>query len=563
MHKILKFRATSGFGKWKKYFPEEAVAHPAKINLHLLEYLIQTYTEEGETILDPMTGTGSTVVLSVLNNRNAIGVDLEEKFTGWAIQAVNNVEREQTLTPKGKGIVICGDARKLSGVLKEREEEISSVLFSPPYASSFKSNPQKREKRIERLREVDEAGVESGAKWGLCSDEALERLADRQDLGYGDGEGNIGNLPFVDGVIFSPPYANQEVGKGVRENRWDKIKDKEGFKGRKEWREGTASHYSNNPADIGNLPFLVDCIVSSPPFAETISKNAGGATPYERIGVSSKTAREYSGDDGNIGNLPFGVATLPFIAAILFSAPYFSTKAFQDFDFMLNCAGDASNRIEDGIIKGHGFTPEARRRAFEKQKQGEIEEKENIGNIKDFGVDAVLTSPPYEESLGAKHHSPRADILAAEKSNPSTYTQIDESVSRLREHGRSDDKAGGAYGKSLGHPYSSSEGNIGNQKKESYLEAMKTVYAECHKILKPQGLMILILKNFIRDKKVVPLTDYTVKICESVGFALKERLLFKLPTQSFWRRLYSQKYPEVDTADLRYEHILIFEKHNE
>lgn len=90
--KILKFKATSGFGKWKRYFPESAVSHPAKINLNLLEYLILNYTKEGDTVLDCMCGTGSTVVLSMLKNRNAIGVDLEERFTNWAKQAIKNVE---------------------------------------------------------------------------------------------------------------------------------------------------------------------------------------------------------------------------------------------------------------------------------------------------------------------------------------------------------------------------------------------------------------------------------------------------------------------------------------
>lgn len=198
VHKILKFRTTSGFGKRKKYFPEEAVAHPAKINLHLLEYLIQTYTEEGENILDPMTGTGSTVVLSMLNNRNAIGVDLEEKFTGWAIQAAKNVEREQTLTLKGKGMVICGDARKLSEVLKGHEGEISSVLFSPPYAKSI--TPSNGDKETGKAKEL---GLGRKGGWGTMG--GVENVK----KGYSNNKENIGNLPFVDSVLLSPPLCSK------------------------------------------------------------------------------------------------------------------------------------------------------------------------------------------------------------------------------------------------------------------------------------------------------------------------------------------------------------------
>jgi DNA modification methylase len=102
--------------------------------------------------------------------------------------------------------------------------------------------------------------------------------------------------------------------------------------------------------------------------------------------------------------------------------------------------------------------------------------------------------------------------------------------------------------------------NIGNLKKQTYLEAMFQVYAESFKVLKPNGKMILIVKNFIRKKKVIPLTEHTIAICEKAGFKLIDRLKFKLPTRSFWRTLYSKKYPEVDTTDLNYEHILVFEK---
>lgn len=99
--------------------------------------------------------------------------------------------------------------------------------------------------------------------------------------------------------------------------------------------------------------------------------------------------------------------------------------------------------------------------------------------------------------------------------------------------------------------------------KETYLQAMFKVYSECWKILKHDGLMILILKNFIRDKKLVPLTEHTIKLCESVGFTLKERLLFKLPTTSFWRTLGKKKWEEEGREypdDLSYEHVLVFVK---
>jgi hypothetical protein len=44
---ILKFHATPGFGKWKRFFPDEAVEHPARVNLNLLKHLIIEYTKKG------------------------------------------------------------------------------------------------------------------------------------------------------------------------------------------------------------------------------------------------------------------------------------------------------------------------------------------------------------------------------------------------------------------------------------------------------------------------------------------------------------------------------------
>ena len=48
--KELNFVSTPGFGIYKKFFPKEAVAHPAKMNCLLLEYLIENYTEGGKEI---------------------------------------------------------------------------------------------------------------------------------------------------------------------------------------------------------------------------------------------------------------------------------------------------------------------------------------------------------------------------------------------------------------------------------------------------------------------------------------------------------------------------------
>lgn len=54
--------------------------HPTQKPVALLEYLIKTYTNEGETVLDFTMGSGSTGVACVNTNRNFIGIELDDKY---------------------------------------------------------------------------------------------------------------------------------------------------------------------------------------------------------------------------------------------------------------------------------------------------------------------------------------------------------------------------------------------------------------------------------------------------------------------------------------------------
>ena len=54
--------------------------HPTQKPVALLEYLIKTYTNEEETVLDNAMGSGSTGVACVNTNRNFIGMELDEKY---------------------------------------------------------------------------------------------------------------------------------------------------------------------------------------------------------------------------------------------------------------------------------------------------------------------------------------------------------------------------------------------------------------------------------------------------------------------------------------------------
>ena len=107
-----------------------------------------------------------------------------------------------------------------------------------------------------------------------------------------------------------------------------------------------------------------------------------------------------------------------------------------------------------------------------------------------------------------------------------------------------------------GEDYVKSEGNIGNFRGDTYLSAMAQIYFQCHRALKIGGLLILVTKNFIRNKKEVRLDEDTIRLCQQAGFEFIERHYRKLPAQSFWRVIYQQKYPDAPVLDK--EDVLVF-----
>ena len=69
---------------------EGEVVHATQKPLALLEYLIKTYTNENDLVLDSTMGSGSTCVACVNTNRNYIGIELEEDYYNIAKNRVEN-----------------------------------------------------------------------------------------------------------------------------------------------------------------------------------------------------------------------------------------------------------------------------------------------------------------------------------------------------------------------------------------------------------------------------------------------------------------------------------------
>lgn len=72
--------------------PNKNNFHPTQKPVDLLEYLIKTYTNEGETVLDNCMGSGSTGVACVNTGRKFIGMELDDGYFEIAKKRIADAE---------------------------------------------------------------------------------------------------------------------------------------------------------------------------------------------------------------------------------------------------------------------------------------------------------------------------------------------------------------------------------------------------------------------------------------------------------------------------------------
>ena len=70
-------------------FNTEVGLHPTQKPVALFEYIIKTYTNEGETVLDNCIGSGTTAIACKRTNRNFIGIEMEQKYYDLANKRLN------------------------------------------------------------------------------------------------------------------------------------------------------------------------------------------------------------------------------------------------------------------------------------------------------------------------------------------------------------------------------------------------------------------------------------------------------------------------------------------
>lgn len=168
----------------RRYFVEATFAHPAKLHLGLLEWVLERYTKPGETVADPMAGVGS-ILLAATMQRNVIAREIEEKWLATMHENAARVLRSCLFT--GSIDIKQGDAREPWGYRADH------VIFSPPYGCDVAKGVQAKGILSPKTRKLIAEGRLTG-DWVRLATHTGSGQAASYLFNYGTHEAQIGHV---------------------------------------------------------------------------------------------------------------------------------------------------------------------------------------------------------------------------------------------------------------------------------------------------------------------------------------------------------------------------------
>lgn len=152
------------------------LVHPAKFPETMAQEFIEFFTKQGETVLDPMAGTGSTLIAALRSGRNSYGIELNPKYAEIAKQIIE--QERASLGDSGSGLqsqIIHGDAAQ---IVNYELPMIDYVLTSPPYWDMLRAKGAETQKKRRAAEELDVHYSDDPNDMGNIADyeEFLEKL---------------------------------------------------------------------------------------------------------------------------------------------------------------------------------------------------------------------------------------------------------------------------------------------------------------------------------------------------------------------------------------------------
>ena len=149
-------------GVWEFYYEKRDIRdkniHPATFPISLARQVMELFTHEGELVLDPFVGSGTTLVAAQDSNRNAVGFDLQEKY----IRLSGERLATQRIVGDSKQIAVQDDARNIPDYLPH--STVGLIFTSPPYANLLnreRKNKSRRKRDNGQLGKVEQYSQDS------------------------------------------------------------------------------------------------------------------------------------------------------------------------------------------------------------------------------------------------------------------------------------------------------------------------------------------------------------------------------------------------------------------
>ncbi|MFZ1288810.1 MAG: DNA methyltransferase [Melioribacteraceae bacterium] len=175
----------------------EEILHPAKFPESLVEEFISFFTKENDWVFDPFLGTGSTLIASGNLNRNAIGIELNDKYYKISKKRIAENNFENSI------ITIKGNSNNLINLfdVNEISQKIDFTITSPPYWNQLERNSLRQKKRNENGLDTKYSQIKSDIGNIKNYDEFLETQANIFDQVY-DITKDKGYLTIITNNIF-------------------------------------------------------------------------------------------------------------------------------------------------------------------------------------------------------------------------------------------------------------------------------------------------------------------------------------------------------------------------
>ena len=148
----------SQLGVWQFTYEKRDIRdkslHPATFPISLAKKVIELFSHEGELVLDPFVGSGTTLIAANDLNRNAVGFDLQEKYVNLCEERLTS---QANLFNTTQQVAVLDEAKNIPKYFNE--ETISLIWTSPPYANLLnrkRKNKSRRNRKNEQYDKIEQ-----------------------------------------------------------------------------------------------------------------------------------------------------------------------------------------------------------------------------------------------------------------------------------------------------------------------------------------------------------------------------------------------------------------------